>query len=148
PLLLVPPDVLLAFRPGLAVRVGGRAVVEDPGIGRPGPTPLPGHPALLAAGLPAGALVDVVLVDPRVDPRSAGRRSVGLQLLVAGDEVPLGVEPVDLAQYDLGVRLPMRIEQRVVPGQVERGPVALVLGARQPLPDLAAQPVEEVQLGA
>src|SRR5262249_5091045 len=38
-LLLVPPDELLAFAPGLAVRTRGRAVIEDAAVRRPGESP-------------------------------------------------------------------------------------------------------------
>ena len=45
PLLLVPPDVLLALGPRLAGGVGGRAVVEHAPVGGPRPAPLGRDPA-------------------------------------------------------------------------------------------------------
>src|SRR5207248_4203108 len=68
----VPPDIALALAPRLARRVGGRPVVQDPPVGRPGPGPLRRHPTLLVAGLAPGRLVDAVGVHPAVDPAAAG----------------------------------------------------------------------------
>src|SRR6185295_2396344 len=46
-LLRVPPDVLLALGPRLAIRVGRGAVVEQARVGRPRPPPFAGDPVLL-----------------------------------------------------------------------------------------------------
>src|SRR4030095_5004622 len=72
--LLVPPDVALALRPGLAVGVGRGPVVEDPPVGRPGPAPLGRDRPLLAGRLAAGGLVDLAGVAAAVDPAAAGGR--------------------------------------------------------------------------
>src|SRR5699024_7459277 len=70
--LVVPPDIPLAFAPGLAVGVGGGTVVEDPPVGRPRPRPLGGRAVLFAARLAAGGLVDPVRIDAGVDPAAPG----------------------------------------------------------------------------
>src|SRR6185437_11699448 len=51
-LLLVPPDVLLAFAPRLAFRVGRRAVVQQAAVMRPRPAPLGRYPTLFPMRLP------------------------------------------------------------------------------------------------
>ncbi len=82
PRLGVPPDIALALRPGPALGVGRGPVVEDAPVVGPGPAPLGRDPALLGPGLAPVGLVDLVGVDPRVDPAAAGGRAVGLQLQV------------------------------------------------------------------
>ena len=49
----VPPHIALALGPGLPVGVGGCPVVEDAGVGRPGPSPLARDPVLLPVRRPA-----------------------------------------------------------------------------------------------
>ncbi len=136
-LLGVPPDVALALRPRVAVRVGRRAVVEDPPVGRPRPAPLVGDPVLLAARLPARRPVDAVGVDPRVDPRAAARRAVLGERLISGDERAVGPAAVDLLQDGRRVRLAAGggRARRVVPGQVEDRAVLEVGRAGQPVAD-------------
>src|SRR5690348_5982044 len=113
-LLLVPPDVLLALAPGLALGVGGGAVVEDAAVVRPGPAPLLGRRALLAAGLAVRRPVDAPGVDAGVDPAAAAGGAVGLEIgvhagqlarLVAGQ-----VPPVDLLQDGLATDLAVLVE--------------------------------------
>src|SRR4051794_23119807 len=136
--LLVPPDVLLALGPRLALRIRRGTVVEDPAIARPRPGPLASDPVLLPVRLLTRRLVDAVLVDARVDPGAAGGRPVGLELLVLLDvaaRVP--VEAAYLHQHDVRVRLLIRPGGRVVPGQVENRPILRVGGAGELLADLA-----------
>src|SRR4029453_2249066 len=67
-----PPHIALPLRPGPALGVGRGPVVEDAPVVGPGPAPLGGDPALLGPGLAPVGLVDLVGVDPRVDPAAAG----------------------------------------------------------------------------
>src|SRR5205085_8576643 len=96
PLLLtsVPPDVLLALRPRLPLRVGRRAVVEDPPVQRPRPGPLGSDPALLLARVLARRLVLLVPVDAAVDPAAGRGRAVGLQVRVGSERTPVGADAV------------------------------------------------------
>ena len=147
-LLGVPPDVLLALRPRLAVGIGGRAVVEDAAIGGPRPPPLRGDPVLLGARVAAGRLVDAVGVDAGVDPRAARGRAVVGEVLVLGDERAVGLATVDLAQNGVGVRLVVLADERVVPDEVEDRAVLGIIGTGEPLADLAEQVVGEPGLRA
>ena len=123
-LLLVPPDVGLALRPGPAGRVGRSPVVEQAPVGRPRPPPLGGHPALLRARLAAGGLVHAAGEAAAVDPAAAARRAVRLQLGEGRERRPVGTPPVDLAQHRLGAGLAPLVGG-VVPGQrLERAVLA------------------------
>src|SRR5215212_2998271 len=104
-LLLVPPDVLLALRPGPALGVGRGTVVNEAAVHRPRPGPLGGYPTLLGAGLAAGCLVGLVGVAAGVDPAPARRRAVVFERQVALERVVLGVPAAYLAQHCLGVRV-------------------------------------------
>src|SRR5205823_316723 len=97
-LLLVPPDVTLAFGPRLAGRVGGCTVVQDAAVRRPRPRPLRRHPALLRAGLASGGLVDLVGEAAAVDPASTAGGAVRLKLGVGGERRAVGAGAVDLPQ--------------------------------------------------
>src|SRR5919206_1229602 len=127
PLLLVPPDVLLALAPGPALVVGGGSVVDDVAVHRPRPTPFEGYPVLLAPGLAPVGLIDLVFVDAAVDPAPAGGRAVVLEHGVAGQGVVVLIPAVDLAQYALAVGLVVRALGGVVPSEVENGAVLGVL---------------------
>src|SRR5207237_10421810 len=70
-LLLVPPDVGLALRPGPSGGVGRLTVVEKAPVGRPGPPPLGRNPALVEAGLAARGLVRAAGEAAAVDPAAA-----------------------------------------------------------------------------
>src|SRR5699024_6228603 len=72
----VPPHISLAFTPGLTIGIGRGAVIQDPSVRRPGPTPFRCHPMLLLARLTAGRLVHAVGIDTAIDPASARRRTV------------------------------------------------------------------------
>src|SRR3712207_1992714 len=81
PLLLVPPDVALALRPRLPVRVGGGAVVEDPAVGRPRPAPLGRDGAarrVEVTRLAPPRPVDAAREAARVDPAARGGGAVGI----------------------------------------------------------------------
>src|SRR5699024_6636045 len=97
----VPPDELLPLRPGVAVGVGGGAVVEEAAVRGPRPRPLERGVALLPVRLLARRLVLVVAVDAAVDPAAARRGAVGAQELVARERLPLRVSPVDLGEHGL-----------------------------------------------
>ncbi len=146
--LRVPPHQRLPLAPRPALGVGGGAVVQDPPVGRPGPRPLGRHPVLLPARLAAGGLVDAVGVHPAVDPAAAGRGAVGLELLVGGERIPLGVPAVDLGEDGFRVRFGLPALRRVLPGQVEHRPVHLVGGPGELPPDDPPQVVGEPQVAA
>src|SRR5207302_48177 len=84
-LLGVPPDVLLALRPGPPRRVGRGPAVEQPPVRRPGPPPLGCHPALLGGGLAPRHLVHLVRVGAAVDPAAGAGRAVVLELREAAE---------------------------------------------------------------
>src|SRR3954453_586905 len=97
-LLLVPPDEGLPGAPRLAVRISRCAVVEDAAVGRPPPPPLVRDPVLLLRRLPARGLVHAVCVDAAIDPATAGRGTVIVELLVRRQWLPPGTPPVDPRQ--------------------------------------------------
>src|SRR5438105_4433147 len=104
--LLVPPDVSLAFAPGLSVRGRGSAVVENSAVVGPCPSPVGRNPVLLARWLATRRLVDAIRVHAGVDPAAAGGAAVALELRVflqrlAGDQVAA----VDLREDRLRVEL-------------------------------------------
>src|SRR6266536_2757030 len=73
-LLLVPPDVLLAFRPGATLRISRGAIVQDAPVGGPGKAPLQERiPLWITRG---GTVIARLWVDPAVNPRAAGRTAV------------------------------------------------------------------------
>src|SRR5215470_6853529 len=113
-LLLVPPDELLAFAPGLAVRTRGRAVIEDAAVRRPGESPaVPVDSGRLPA---VGPVPSRLGKDTRVDPAAASRRAVGFEVLVTVDELSIGDGPaVDLLEDLLGIGLPKLPLRLVVP---------------------------------
>jgi hypothetical protein len=148
PLTGVPPRVALALGPRPALRVRRGAVVDDPDVLRPRPPPLVGDPVLLGVRPAARRLVDAVLVDPAVDPRSARCPTIRLQIVVAGEERAVGAPAGDLLQDVLGVRLALRALERVVPREVEDRPVARVGRSGELLPDPRAEVVDPVELRA
>ncbi len=126
----VPLDKLLALRPGLAVHVAGRAVVQDAPVDRPRPRPVRRKATVARVGVvPPGHLVALLGEASRVDPAAASRRPVILQLrepveLFAGAErhrpssillVRQGVA-IDLARQ---LVRPRRVCQFVRPVQVD-----------------------------
>ena len=148
-LVVVPPHVLLAFGPRLAVGIGRRPVVDDVAVHRPRPRPLGCDPrVLLPVGLAPGGQVLLVGVAAAVDPDSAGRRAVGLEVLVAGHGLAVGDgEAVDLLEDGLSRGLRMVAVGRVVPRQLEDGLVLGIDGAGELLPDAATEVVREPQVG-
>ena len=143
PLLGVPPDQFLAFRPGPPLGVGRGAVVQDADIVRPGEAPFRLEWVIrdLAFVRPVAARLGE---DAAVDPAAACRRAVVLQLRVAAHQTrPPGarvgfIQPVtvDLHEDLLQVRFPFNAAERsigqtrllvevVVPGEVQQ---RLVLG--------------------
>src|SRR5690606_32204365 len=141
-LLLVPPDVALALAPRAPLGVGGGSVVEDAAVQRPCPAPVVGYLVLLAAGRAVRRAVDPTGEDTRVDPAPAGRGAVGSHVGEGFQQLPgplTGeVVAVDLPQDRLGVDLAV-VVLRIVPGEVEQGPVALVGRAGEPVPDAEAE---------
>src|SRR5664280_2143119 len=125
----VPPDVLLALAPRLALGIGRGAVVEDAAVRRPRPAPVEGGEGLLTAGLAVGGVVDAVGIHPGVDPATPGRGPVGLHLGVGAQRLALlvarEVTTLDLREHRLSVRIAVLVSG-VVPRQVQQGPVAFV----------------------
>src|SRR5205085_1373155 len=105
-------------------------------------------PVLLGVRAPARRLVDAVGVDAGVQPGSAGRAAVVLEILVLGDEAAVGLAPVDLLQDRLGVGLGLWALRPVVPGEGLNRPVARLGGVREPRADAAAEVEGEPQLRA
>src|SRR5262249_58620223 len=92
------------------------AVVENAAVRRPGPSPSVSIEVL--RGTLPGAVPPGLGEDPGVDPRSAGRGAIGLQLAVARDQLPVGDGvAVDLLQDLFGHRLVERTLGAVVEGQ-------------------------------
>src|SRR5215213_3654794 len=147
-LLFVPPDVFLLVGPGLAFGIGRGAVVDNAAVHRPRPRPLGGHPVLLGVWFAAGGLVGLVGVDASVDPAPARRRAVVLERQVAGESVALGVPTAYLPEDGLRVGLVVGPLRRVVPRQVQDGPVFGIFRVCELLPDLSAEVVHEPQLRA
>ena len=144
----VPPDVLLAGAPRPPVGAGGGAVVEQPAVRGPHPRPVGVHPFLLGLGRTQRGMVHAVGEDPGVDPAAAVGGAVRAHLGVGRERLsgPLAGQEaaVDLGQHGRGVGVAVLV-QRVLPGEVEQRTVARVRRPGEPLPDPAAQLVEEVQ---
>src|SRR5205085_5594511 len=148
-LLRLPPDELLALRPRLAVRIGGGAVVEDAAVVRPRPGPFLGHPVLLASGLSPRGLVDAVLAAAAIDPATASRRAVRLQLGVGGERVAIeDGPPVDLREHGFRVDLAVGASGRVAPDEAPDGLVAVFPRARVKLLEAQPEVVSEIELAA
>ena len=116
PLLAVPFDEHALRIPGLALRVGGAAVVEDAAVGGPGEGPAgeeteTGRVFLRAVChrlLHRVELLGLVVVVAREDPHAASGRAVSLKLAVALEELAVAdrvaVEgPAEGAQIGLAV---------------------------------------------
>src|SRR5699024_10351138 len=101
PLLVIPPDVLLALAPRSPVRVGGGPVVQDSSIAGPCPAPIPLARARPTARYTIGSLVDTVGVHTGIDPAARGCRTVGQQLPVRRER-PAGIRPGHVVTVDLG----------------------------------------------
>src|SRR5207248_8074647 len=86
--------------------------------------------------------------DAAVDPAAAARRAVGAEQLVAREVLARVVVAADLGDDGLGARLLDLAARLVVPREVEDRPVALLLGALEPLADLATEVVVEPEVGA
>ena len=150
PLLLlgIPPHVFLALGPRVALGIGGRAVVQDSLVGRPGPAPLGGDCSLLPVRrLPRG-LILLLLEGAAVDPATARCRPVVGQLLVLRERLALGSDAVDLAQHLGRARLFVLAGGRVGPVEREDATVDRVGGVLQLRSDLAAEVVREAEIGA
>src|SRR5207253_4450620 len=80
--LRIPPDPFLSFAPWLPFGIGGRAVIHHAPVRRPCPTPLQMSTgfAWRVGRAPIGQKLPYRWVDPRVDPRRAGRRAVIFEL--------------------------------------------------------------------
>src|SRR4051812_23641303 len=125
----VPPDQLLALAPRRTVRACRGAVVEDAAIG--GPREPPAVTEIIARPALVGAIAPRLGIDARVDPATARRRAVGLQLCEAGEQRAVGdATAVDLLQHVLDVGLARRSRARIVPRQRVQSGVARARIAR------------------
>ena len=105
PLLAVPDDARPLGVPGLAFRVGGRAVVHDAAVGGPGEGPVVEHAeARRIGGRPALGVVAGLGVDARVEPVAAHRRAVVLELTEAVELLAGGAKHLGLVLRDPGCR--------------------------------------------
>src|SRR5579875_2667458 len=75
----VPPDVLLALRPGAALRIRRCTVVEDAPVGGPGEAPLQERIAVGVGDTRGRAVVARLRVDTAVDPGPTGGTAVGFE---------------------------------------------------------------------
>ena len=146
--LLVPPHILLAFRPRLPIGVGRGAVVQDATVGRPCPSPFGGHPVLLRARPTTAGLVDALCVATAVDPTTTPRRPVVLELGVGAQRLAVRVRAIDLGQHRLSTRVVVNSLERVLPGEVEHRAIARISRAGQSLTHEPAEVVEKPQIGA
>src|SRR5690606_14132198 len=149
-LAFIPPDVLLAFGPRLALRVRGAAVVEHADVVGPGPPPRACDPAVALLAPPRQV---AAWAHAAVDPAAARGRAVVLQLAVALELLALlprgrPVIAADLAQHGLDIGLALRPGRRVVPQQRLDRPVPLLLRVRVQLLDAPAQVHHEPRIGA
>src|SRR5262249_51921533 len=86
--------------PGIALQIGGGAVVEDAAIGRPREAPAGRDPAVAVA---VGGVVVAAGEDPGVDPRAARRAAVVFDLVERVQRPTAGpVVAVDLTEHALG----------------------------------------------
>src|SRR5439155_6408930 len=156
PLGAVPPNPLLALAPWPALGVGGRAVVENPAIGRPRPAPLE-----LSAGSSRGiGLLTRGEVSVQrgehaaVDPGGAGRGPVVLEIAEAG-EVPIRLRRVvavdvleDLQRIRLAALALMGIVRVVLPDQGLEALIARQRGGRVELLEPPGELMGEPQIRA
>ena len=150
PLVLVPPDELLALRPGAAVGIGRGPVVEDPAVGRPGEGPA-GVIGVLAGPVGLARARDVVAVarvDAAIHPAAAGGGAVVLQCLVARDLLAVRDRvAVDLAEDRLGIGFALRAALRIKPGERLDTAVATVRAVGVERLQALAEMVDEPEIG-
>ena len=148
PGLLVPPHILLAFRPGSPIGGRGGTVVEHAPVRRPCPRPFGGGLVLFVARFAAGGHVLASCVDAGVDPAASGRGAVVGHLVEVVERLTVAFsadeKAVDLPDDRLGVDFALVID-RVVPGHVEQRPVAGVVGVLELLAHGLAEFIEEVE---
>src|SRR5579883_475598 len=95
--LLVPPEVFLTLAPRPSERIGRGAVVKQPAVCGPSPSPLRRDPALPVSGLAICGLIRLVFENAAIDPAAAGGGAVGLELRIPGNRASLRVPTADLA---------------------------------------------------
>ena len=134
PLLAVPDDAGPLGVPRFSFGVGGRAVVHDSAVGRPGERPVVVHAEAGRIGgrTPLGVVAGF-REDAGVEPVSAHRRAVVLELTEAVDLLPRGLQRLGLVGRirDVGESLAVDLLQHlgqvgldrigVAPGEVRQG---------------------------
>src|SRR5215831_804634 len=118
----VPPDELLALRPGPALGIGRRAVVHDAPVLGPRPRPIAiDRCCVQLIALRTGKVRRLLWEDSAIDPASAGRRAIAGKLGRFAQLTPFAqMIPVYFAQHLLGIGFSIRpaVIARVIPGKV------------------------------
>src|SRR2546425_9248178 len=76
-LLLIPPQVFLALRPGATLWISRGAIIENTPISRPGKTPL--QVGILTGDTRRGQVLVRCWIHTTVNPGAAGRASIALE---------------------------------------------------------------------
>src|SRR3546814_8206376 len=142
----VPPRQALALRPGLAVRIGRRAVVEHAPVSRPGKGPAQVRAgAIRPVRLPrAGLIVALCGIGAAINPAAAGGGAVILEVVEAFDLATLRPAiAADLLEHRLCVDVAAVVNLRVVERDVTDRLVAFLraVGVER------LQPLAEVKIG-
>src|SRR5690606_5522811 len=148
--LLVPPDQLLALRPGSAFRIRRSTVVEHAPVGGPSESPTQMRAGPLGTVRLARPRLVVVIhwVDAAVEPTPAGRRAIVLKVLKARQLLLIrpGVA-VDFLQDGSGGRLSAFSRDGIAEGERADRFVALQTAVRIEFFQALAQVIEKPELG-
>ena len=100
-------------------------------------------------GLRLRGLILPVLIDAAVDPAAAGGGSIVLQIGEAGHGFAVGESvAIDLFEHRFGARLLVFTVGRIIPGEIENGPVFRLGGARVQFLQPLAQMKDEMEFAA
>src|SRR5215471_10907685 len=131
PLLLafIPPNIRFTLRPRFSFGIGGRAVIEQAPVMRPGPSPFGSDPVLFPIWLSAGSLVDATFKTPRVNPAAATSRTVVLQRRKPIHQLSIGDSvAVDLLQDSFCIGFLKSSFGRIIPCEIQYRPVLRFAG--------------------
>src|SRR5262249_54867316 len=115
PSCVIPPNQLLTLAPRLAIRTRRSAVVNDSAI--IGPCESPSVPKQIVGRSFAGTIPLFLGEHSAVDPSTARRRSIVLQIPDMAELFPFWQRPaIDLSQHIFRLRIGIFAFRRVVPG--------------------------------